>query len=108
MLRLIFMGALFAGLAWFGSTVKLGDKTLFGHLWAIGGTKESKQLVDGTKKSAKPLVDDMRRRIAGIPDPAVPPAATADAGPPQETISSADRRQLRRLIGAAEQNTATR
>jgi hypothetical protein len=42
---------------------------LFGHLHAIAGTKESQELFDGTKESAKPLVDDVRRRIAGSPAP---------------------------------------
>jgi hypothetical protein len=35
----------------------------------IAGTKESQELFDGTKESAKPLVDNVRRRIAGSPDP---------------------------------------
>ena len=49
--------------AWFGVTVKLGSQTLFQHLRAIGQTKESQQLVDGTREAAGPLVDDVRRRF---------------------------------------------
>ena len=69
MLKLAAAVALFAGFCWFGTQVQLGPHTLFGHLHAIAGTKESQELFDGTKESAKPLVDDVRRRIAGSPDP---------------------------------------
>jgi Mg-chelatase subunit ChlI len=69
MLKLAAAVALFAGFCWFGTQVQLGPHTLFGHLHAIAGTKESQDLFDGTKESAKPLVEDVRRRIAGAPDP---------------------------------------
>jgi hypothetical protein len=69
MLKLVAAVALFAGFCWFGTQVQLGSHTLFGHLHAIAGTQESQDLFDGTKESAKPLVDDVRRRIAGAPDP---------------------------------------
>jgi hypothetical protein len=69
MLKLAAAVALFAGFCWFGTQIPLGSHTLFGHLHAIAGTRESQDLFDGTKESAKPLVDDMRRRIAGAPDP---------------------------------------
>ena len=57
-----------AAVAWFGITVKLGPRTLFQHLRAIGQTKESQDLVDGTKQAAGPIVDDVRRRISGKPE----------------------------------------
>ena len=120
MLKLIAFVALFAGVCWFGTMVPLGSHTLFGHLHAISGTKESQDLLDGTKQSAKPLVDNVRRRIAGVPDPAgatksdsdEASRATArsnpDAGPPQETLTAAERRRLRRLISSAEGSSARR
>jgi hypothetical protein len=112
MLKFFFALVVLVAFAWFGTTVPLGAHTLFGHLQAISNTKESQQLVEGTKQSAKPLVDDVRRRIAGSPegaaDPVGPPnAATPDAGPPQEKLSSTDRQKLRKLIGSAE-HTASR
>jgi len=91
--------------AWFGITVKLGPRTLFQHLRAIGQTKESQDLVDGTRHAAEPLVDGVRRRIAGgtgagdAPSPMAP-----DAGPPQERLSSSDQHQLRRLIRSRERS----
>ncbi|MEA2696358.1 MAG: hypothetical protein QOI66_629 [Myxococcales bacterium] len=127
MLKFFFALVVLVAFAWFGTTVPLGPRTLFGHLQAISHTKESQELVEGTKQSAKPLVDDVRRRIAGSPDsegdpkgdskaktaergaePGAPAgAATPDAGPPQEKISSTDRHKLRKLLGSAE-HTASR
>ena len=126
MLRLVALVALFAGFCWFGTQVPLGSHTLFGHLHAIAGTRESQDLFDGTRDSAKPLVDDVRRRIAGAADPkpgASPhdvqagahPDAGAGADPgssaraaeaphpkPHEDLTPSDRRHLRRLISSAE------
>jgi hypothetical protein len=85
MLKLVALVALFAGFCWVGTHLQLGPHTLFGHLRAIAQTKESQELFDGTRASAQPLVDDVRRRIAGVPapakekDPAVPVEETDDA-----------------------------
>ena len=38
--------------AWFGMTQKLGSRTLFEHMHAIGQTKESQELMDGTRQAA--------------------------------------------------------
>ena len=115
LLKLCLSLAAFLVVAWFGATVKLGDHTLFEHLHAIGQTKESQELVDGTKKAAEPLVDDVKRRIgkgdgkadgkndgkmAGLP--ALPP----DAGAAQDDFSPNEKRQLRRLLGVAERHAS--
>jgi hypothetical protein len=103
----------FMAFAYFGTTVNLGSRTLFGHLRAIGQTKESQELVDGTKQAAEPLVDGVRRRVAGQPasgkiaDGKAAPARSADGGAPQEAVSPADKRQLRRIISRAESSHAT-
>ena len=110
MLKWVFFLAALGAFVWFGSTVTLGPHTLFGHLQAISHTKESQDLLEGTKQSAKPLVDDVRRRIAGAPAPEAKPAEAAarpDAGPPQETISTGDRQKLRKILGNAD-HTAVR
>jgi hypothetical protein len=96
--------AAFVAFAWFGSTVKIGPRTLFEHLHAIGQTKESQDLVDSTKQAAGPLVDGVRRRITGAPAPVRAP----DAGAPEDDVPAADRHQLRRVIGAAEHHAARR
>jgi hypothetical protein len=124
--RLIKLGITLVGLAafaWFGVTVKLGSMTLFQHLRAIGQTKESQELVDGTRQAAGPLVDDVRRkfqegtkegsqgskegtkdgpRVAkGGPEANKKSAAakpSPDEGPPEEQVTPADRQALHRLI----------
>jgi hypothetical protein len=97
----------FAAFAWFGVTVKLGSQTLFQHLRAISQTKESQELVDGTREAAGPLADDVRRKFqegtAGTAKPATARTAErhapdAGAGPPEERVSSADRQALHHLI----------
>jgi len=89
-------------IAWFGMTVKLGSRTLFEHLYAIGQTKESQELVDGTRQAAGPLVDDVKRRFTGHDQDAPRlPAMSPDAGAPQERLSSSEQRQLRALLDKA-------
>jgi hypothetical protein len=86
----------FAAFAWFGVTVKLGSQTLFQHLRAISQTKESQELVEGTREAAGPLADDVRRRFKeGTADKHAPDAG---AGPPEERVSAADRQALHHLI----------
>ena len=105
MFRLIKLAVGLVGLmafVWFGVTVKLGEQTLFQHLRAIGQTKESQELMDGTRQAAGPLVDDVKRRLGkhdqdGSRLPAMPP----DAGAPQERLSSSEQRQLRALLDKA-------
>jgi hypothetical protein len=112
LLKLCLSLAAFLVVAWFGATVKLGDRTLFEHLHAIGQTKESQELVDGTKKAAEPLVDDVKRRMgkdASKGDSerqARLPALPADAGAAQDDFSPNEKRQLRRLLGAAERHAS--
>ena len=108
----------FLAFVWFGATVNLGSHTLFEHLHAIGQTKESKELVDGTKQVAEPIVDDVRRRIGRGGDKgesgeaperlAHMPRVAPDAGAAQDDFSPNERRQLRRLLGAAERHASFR
>jgi hypothetical protein len=95
----------FAAFAWFGVTVKLGSQTLFQHLRAISQTKESQELVDGTRRAAGPLADDVRRRFQEGTARTAEGTRTADrhapdagAGPPEERVSAADRQALHHLI----------
>jgi hypothetical protein len=105
LLKLCMSLAAFVLFAWFGATVPLGSHTLFEHLHAIGETKESKELVDGTKQVAEPLVDDVKRRIGNKADQrdkqAQLPLAPPDAGVAQDDFSPNEKRQLRRLLGGA-------
>jgi hypothetical protein len=113
LLKLCMSLAAFLVVAWFGATVKLGSRTLFEHLHAIGQTKESQELADGAKQAAEPLVDDVKRRIgkgekgdkaAKADKQAGMPALPPDAGAAQDEFSPSEKRQLRRLLGAAERH----
>jgi hypothetical protein len=115
LLKLCMSLAAFVAFAWFGATVKLGSRTLFEHLHAIGQTRESQELVDGTKKVAEPIVDDVKRHI-GHGDKgdkseksekqAQLPATSPDAGAAQDDFSPSEKRRLRRLLGAAEHHAS--
>ncbi|HLK92743.1 MAG TPA: hypothetical protein VKZ18_22815 [Polyangia bacterium] len=111
MFRLIKLGITLIGLcafAWFGVTVKLGSQTLFQHLRAIGQTKESQELVEGTRAAAGPLVDDVRRKFHEGTAPGTAPGSRTkvraadreapDGGDPEEHVTAADRQALRHLI----------
>jgi hypothetical protein len=91
----------FAAFAWFGVTVKLGSQTLFQHLRAISQTKESQELVDGTRQVAGPLVDDVRHRVGKNEAGDRPPPMARDAGAPQERLTASEQRQLRYLLDKA-------
>lgn len=89
--------AALAGFVWFGANVPLGSRTLFQHLQAIGRTRETKDLLDGTRESAKPLMDSMRRRAQEALNDKVFPA---DGGaPPAEEVSDSDRQELKKVLG---------
>lgn len=86
------------GFVWFGANVPLGSQTLFQHLQAIGRTRETQDLLDGTREKAKPLVDDVRRRLSGdlsaTHDPVIPDGGAR----PIDEISPTDRERLRKLL----------
>jgi hypothetical protein len=90
-----------AAFIWFGANVPLGSQTLFQHLQAIGRTRETKDMLDGARESAKPLMDSVRRKIANSAvDSTTGTAALPDGGgaPPAEEISQADKQRLKKLL----------
>ncbi|MBA3453770.1 MAG: hypothetical protein H0T42_11815 [Deltaproteobacteria bacterium] len=67
MIRLIVFLVLAAGFIWFGSSVNLGKRTLFGHVRAIWATDEVQDLKQGVEQKAAPAVDRVKRGVkAGI------------------------------------------
>ena len=116
------LGAL-AAVIWLAATVKLGEETLFGHARAIGKSPESQRLVDGTKLKADEVKRDVGGKLFGVkPDAPAPteksarkpaptpapadklagaPPAAPPAAPPSENHSDSDRRDMKRLLGAA-------
>ena len=89
--------------AWFGMTYKLGSRTLFEHLHAIGQTKVSQDLVDGTRQAVRRGVgsDKGKDEKGDKGESAGPPALGRDAGAPLERLSSSEQRQLKYLLDKA-------
>jgi hypothetical protein len=90
---------------WWGLTVPLGDHTLFGHIAAIGNSKESQDLVRGTKQK----VGDLKKRI-GHDEPSSArtekPVEAEKPAAPQERLTNADRKEIRHFIDTARSKVA--
>lgn len=96
LLTLLFSTLCLASFVWFGLTVDLGERTLFGHLRAIGGSEPAQQLWSGVKSKVNDFVGiESARKSLGEGRASEDPSA---AGPPQETLDDADRSKLRRLL----------
>lgn len=79
LIRLVVTLVVLAGVAYFAVSVPLGGKTLWQHIQAIAGSKESKQLVEGVKQKAGQILND-----AG--------------GKTEDNLTEEERRLLRKLI----------
>lgn len=75
-----------AVLIWFGATVPLGNRTFFGHLRAISGTPEARDLAAGTGDEARRVAERIREEWSRDPD-AVPsqPADPDDRSRPRDS-----------------------
>lgn len=56
LLTFFFSTACLAAFVWFGLTVDLGDRTLFGHIRAIGSSEEAQDLGKGIKSKVDDFV----------------------------------------------------
>jgi len=83
---------------WFGANVSLGSQTLFQHLQAIGRTRETQDLLDGTRDKAKPLVDSVRRKLAHEATQSLGAADAGAAATPTDDIPESDRQRLKKLL----------
>ena len=107
LLRLIIVLGGLGAIAWFGMTVRLGDRTLFEHVQAIWKTHESQDLLRGTKEKVGNLVDRASEKVVrGVvkngPSQASAHgenAAEESTRPPLEEPSAKDRKALRGIIG---------
>ena len=63
MIRLLVFLALAVGLAYCGSTVKLGKHTFFGHVRAIWATEEVQDLKNGVTERAGPAARDLKNKV---------------------------------------------
>ncbi len=90
--RLLLSLAMLAAFVWFATNVKLGKRTLWGHLAAIFATQEAKDLAEGTKEEAEKVarrVRDELHRDGGAP--------RASHGP-MENVDEREQRDLGKLV----------
>jgi hypothetical protein len=89
-------------LVWFGANVRLGSRTLFQHLQAVGSTRETREFFDGTRQSAQPIVDGVRKRLGSnaAPDNQIGKTVPDAGAPPGEDVSPLDRLRLRKVLGS--------
>jgi hypothetical protein len=67
MLRFLVYAAITLGVFFLGATVKLGNRTFFGHVRAIWATEEAQDLKNGVKQKTGPAVDRVKKGVkAGI------------------------------------------
>jgi hypothetical protein len=62
-IRLLVLLAFCGALVFCGSTVKLGNRTFFGHVRAIWATDEAQDLKKGVKESAAPAAKKLKKGI---------------------------------------------
>lgn len=63
MIRLLVWLALIGAFVFLGATVKLGNRTFFGHVRAIWHTEEAQELKHGVKEKAGPAASRVKRGI---------------------------------------------
>jgi hypothetical protein len=90
LIRLVFWLFIAAIVVWFSTTVQLGSRTLWGHLRAIGATKEAQDFAEGTKQEAKKVAE----KLFEHPDAGAHPKHPS---PPLDDPSDADRNALDKL-----------
>ncbi|SRR5450759_2407446 len=105
-LRLVIYLGVLCAFIWFGTTVELGQRTLFGHLGNIWKTHESQDLVDGTKQKVGGLVDRASDRVVkGVGKNTTGRPSSQGETPgregaaPLEDVSGQDRKALRGILG---------
>lgn len=80
-MRSILWIVVIAAVLYIGVTVKLGERTFFGHVQNIWSSDETQDMVHGIKESSGPLVDRVQRGMkAGLEEARRTDAGGADAG----------------------------
>lgn len=102
LLRPLISLAFLGGSLWFAFSVKLGGRTFAEHIDRIGGTPEAHDLVEGTRSTINPVLQEATDRMLGEhieaptrvepkPTPTHTAAARSSAKP---RLTSADRSKL--------------
>lgn len=105
LIRWVLLLTMLAVLVWFAATVPVGRRTLWAHLRAIFGTREARDLAEGTREEASKVAEKIRRTLQ--PDAGAHPGKEHNRGverPPErrraplDPIEPSDRRDLDRLV----------
>lgn len=86
-------------------TVRLGERTLFEHVQAIWKTKESQDLMRGTREKVGDVVDRATDQVVKGVAKKAPNQLNTRGGvdepekPPMEDLQDKDRKALEKLIG---------
>lgn len=80
-MRTIISLVVIAALVYFGTTVKLGERTFFGHIVNIWSSDEAQDMVEGIKETSGPMVERVQRGVkAGLEEASRSRDAGVDAG----------------------------
>jgi sensor c-di-GMP phosphodiesterase-like protein len=63
LVRFLISLVMLAAFVWFAVTVPLGKRTLWGHVHAIFGTQEAKDLAEGTKEEAERVARKVKEEL---------------------------------------------
>ncbi len=94
LIRFLLSLAFLAVLVWFAVNVKLGKRTLWGHLQAIFATQAAKDLADGTKEEAKKVARRVRDELhhdGGV-------EKEKQDAPPLDPVDARERKKLDDLV----------
>lgn len=87
LVRFVISLVMLLAFVWFAVTVPLGKRTLWGHLHAIFGTQEAKDLAEGTKQEAEKVARKVKEQLH--PDDMAQPAApTRPVSPPARHVKT--------------------
>lgn len=98
LITFFFSTACLAAFVWFGLTVDLGSRTLFGHIRAIGGSDEAQDLSKGIQAKVQDFVGiEAAKRAAAEAARKAAEGGGRPSGPPQDEHSDDDREGMRKL-----------
>jgi hypothetical protein len=94
LIRFVISLAMLVAFIWFSVNVPLGKRTLWGHVLAIFGTQEAKDLADGTRQEAHKVAERVREELRPQ-DMGLPPRKVR---PPLDPVENRERHRLDHLV----------
>ena len=63
LIRSLITLVILVAIVYVGATVKLGERTLFGHVSRIWASDETQDLVEGVKETSGPVMEKVKRGV---------------------------------------------